>query len=120
MDTKSLITLEFDKVRRILAGYTSFSGGEELALALEPTTDLLEARQWQTETAEAVRLLDSHSSITIGGARDVRRPVDNAERGFTLPAEELLDIRSTLVAAALAAQPAQSRRDLSGWPRSPN
>ena len=99
MDTKSLITLEFDKVRRILAGYTSFSGGEELALALEPTTDLLEARQWQTETAEAVRLLDSHSSITIGGARDVRRPVDNAERGFTLPAEELLDIRSTLVAA---------------------
>ncbi len=99
MDTKSLITLEFDKVRRILAGYTSFSGGEELALALEPTTDLLEARQWQTETAEAARLLDSHSSITIGGARDVRRPVDNAERGFTLPAEELLDIRSTLVAA---------------------
>lgn len=99
MDTKSLITLEFDKVRRILAGYTSFSGGEELALALEPTTDLLEARQWQTETAEAVRLLDSHSSITVGGARDVRRPVDNAERGFTLPAEELLDIRSTLVAA---------------------
>ncbi|MCA9873179.1 MAG: hypothetical protein KC441_05975, partial [Anaerolineales bacterium] len=99
MDSKSLITLEFDKVRQILAGYTSFSGGEELALALQPTTDVLEARQWQTETAEAARLLDSHSNVTIGGARDVRRPVDNAERGFTLPAEELLDIRSTLVAA---------------------
>ncbi len=99
MDSKSLITLEFDKVRQILAGYTSFSGGEELALALMPTTDVLQARQWQTETAEAARLLDSHSNVTIGGARDVRRPVDNAERGFTLPAEELLDIRSTLVAA---------------------
>jgi len=99
MDTKSLLTLEFGKVRQILASYTSFSGGEELALALTPTTDVLEARQWQAETAEAVRLLDSHSNVTIGGARDVRRSVDNAERGFTLPAEELLDVRGTLVAA---------------------
>jgi len=99
MDTKSLLTLEFGKVRHILASYTSFSGGEELALALTPTTDILEARQWQAETAEAVRLLDSHSNVTIGGARDVRRAVDNAVRGFTLPAEELLDVRGTLVAA---------------------
>ncbi|MBK7180650.1 MAG: hypothetical protein IPH82_26285 [Chloroflexi bacterium] len=60
---------------------------------------MLEARQANRKPREAARLLDSHSSITIGGARDVRRPVDNAERGFTLPAEELLDIRSTLVAA---------------------
>ncbi|MBK8987596.1 MAG: Smr/MutS family protein [Chloroflexi bacterium] len=98
MDTKSLFTLEFDKVRHILAGYTSFSGGEELARSLTPTTDILEARQWQTETSEAVRLLDSHTSVTIGGARDVRRSVDNAERGFTLLAEDLLAIRSTLAA----------------------
>ncbi len=98
MDTKSLFTLEFAKVRQILAGYTSFSGGEDLARSLTPTTDILEARQWQAETSEAVRLLDSHSSVTIGGARDVRRSVDNAERGFTLLAEDLLDVRSTLAA----------------------
>jgi DNA mismatch repair protein MutS2 len=46
-----------------------------------------------------VSLLDSHSDITIGGARDVRRYADNSLRGFTLRGEELLDIRNTLVAA---------------------
>lgn len=99
MDTKSLHTLEYDKILHILAGYTSFSAGQELALALHPTTDLREAEQWQEETSEARLLLDTHTSVTIGGARDVRRVVDNAERGFTLPAEALLDIRNTIVAA---------------------
>ena len=99
MDTKSLRTLEFHKVRSILAGYTSFSAGEDLALALTPTTDYLEASQWQTETGEARLLLDTHTGITIGGARDVREAVDNAEHGFTLQPESLLDIRATIAAA---------------------
>ena len=99
MDTKSLHTLEYHKVLNILAGYTSFSAGEELARKLQPTTDQILAEQWQTETAEALLLLDTHTNITIGGARDVRRPADNSLRGFTLPAEDLLDIRSTLVAS---------------------
>ncbi|MFZ1399043.1 MAG: Smr/MutS family protein [Candidatus Promineifilaceae bacterium] len=99
MDTKSLHTLEYHKVRNILAGYTSFSGGEELARKLQPTTDQILAEQWQKETAEALLLLDTHTNITIGGARDVRRPADNSKRGFTLPAEDLLDIRSTLAAS---------------------
>lgn len=98
MDIKSLHTLEFDKVLGILAGYTSFSAGEELARGLRPTTDEIEARQWQAETREAILLLDTRSGITIGGARDVRRACDNAYRGFTLPAEDLLDVRNTIIA----------------------
>ncbi len=99
MDTKSLHTLEYHKVLNILASYTSFSAGEELARKLQPTTDQILAEQWQTETAEALLLLDNHTNITIGGARDVRRAADNATRGFTLPAEDLLGIRGTLIAA---------------------
>jgi DNA mismatch repair protein MutS2 len=99
MDTKSRHTLEFDKVLEILAGYTSFSAGESLARNLQPTTDQIEAEQWQTETREAILLLDTRSNVTIGGARDVRRAADNAQRGFTLPAEDLLEIRGTIVAA---------------------
>ncbi|MCL4267203.1 MAG: Smr/MutS family protein [Anaerolineae bacterium] len=98
MDKKSLHTLEFDKVLDILAGYTSFSAGEELARRLHPTTDEIEAVQWQAETREAMLLLDTRSGVTMGGARDVRRSCDNAYRGFTLPAEELLDIRNTIIA----------------------
>lgn len=98
MDQKSLITLEFDKVRQILAGYTSFSAGQELALRLEPTTDEEVARRWQAETAEALRLLNSDSNASVGGARDVRRAADNAMRGFTLLPEDLLAIQATIVA----------------------
>ena len=99
MDTKSLHTLEYHKVLSILAGYTSFSAGEDLAHKLQPTTDQILAEQWQQETAESLLLLDTHPNITIGGARDVRCAADNSLRGFTLPAEDLLDIRGTLVAA---------------------
>ncbi|MCA9931037.1 MAG: Smr/MutS family protein [Anaerolineales bacterium] len=99
MDTKSLHTLEYNKVLKILAEYTSFSAGTELAFHLQPTTDLIEAELWQAETREAKLLLDTHTNVTIGGARDVRRAADNAERGFTLPAKDLLEVRNTIVAA---------------------
>jgi hypothetical protein len=53
-------------------------------------------------------LLDTHTSVTIGGARDVRLPVDNAEHGFTLQPESLLDIRATIERGAQSApRPAQ-------------
>ena len=96
MDQKTFQKLEFDKVRAKLARFSSFSAGETLARQLSPTSDLFEARQWQTETAEAIQLLEEHSNITIGGARDVRRAVDNAEHGFVLPAEDLQAIAATI------------------------
>jgi len=99
MDKKSRHTLEFDKVLNRLASYTSFSAGENLALQLEPTFDEEEARQWQEETQEAYILLDKRPDVRIGGARDVRRAADNAQRGFILPPEDLLEISGTISAA---------------------
>lgn len=99
MDEKTLNILEFDKIRQKLAEHTSFQGGTTLALNLRPTTDRLDAQRWQEETSEAVHLLDSDVRVTIGGTRDVRRAADNSLRGFTLPADDFLDIRSSLVAA---------------------
>ena len=98
MDEKSLNTLEFNKVRDKLAEYTGFSGGQALALNLVPTTHLYEAQRWQAETSEAVMLFDRSSDVSIGGARDVRRAADNSVRGFTLPADDLLNIRATIIA----------------------
>ena len=45
LDQKSLLTLEFNKIREIVAGYASFSGGRDLALAMQPTTELEQARE---------------------------------------------------------------------------
>ncbi len=98
LDQKTLTILEFDKIRDLVAAYAGFSGGRELALAMQPTTEIEQAREWQAETREAVSLLESDSGATIGGGRDVRRAADNALRGFTLPAEDFLAIQATIVA----------------------
>lgn len=91
-------TLEFPKILARVAERTSFSAGRDLALALEPTSSLIEARAWQQETTEARGFLEAKGSVSIGGAHDVRPLVERAERGLTLLPTELLDIQSTLEA----------------------
>lgn len=44
IDQKTLSTLEFNKIRELVAGYTGFSGGRDLALAMQPTTSRRRAR----------------------------------------------------------------------------
>ncbi len=93
---KSAQTLELHKIMERVAAHTSFGAGAEIAREWLPTTDLDEARIWQRETAEARELLEQNSSISMGGARDVREVVLNAQRGVIIEPNVLLDIRYTL------------------------
>jgi DNA mismatch repair protein MutS2 len=99
MDEKTLHTLEYFKILDRLAAYTAFAGSRDMALSLRPAADIFEARMRQDETAEAVRFLSTRPDFSIGGVRDVRAPVDLASHGGVLTPPELLDIKSTLVAA---------------------
>jgi DNA mismatch repair protein MutS2 len=99
MDQRALRVLEFDRIRQRLARSASFSVGEQLALALQPTDDARLAREWQAETREAVRLLNEKNAVELGGVHDLRPFVDQAVRGSALVPLELLDVRSTLQAA---------------------
>ncbi|NJD59952.1 MAG: endonuclease MutS2 [Anaerolineae bacterium] len=99
MDAKTLITLEYPKVLERLAGYCAFAASTEAALKLQPTTLIEEAQRRLVETSEAVRMLVTRPDLTIGGARDVRQAVDLAAHGGVLAPADLLDIKSTLVAA---------------------
>ena len=99
MDAKTLQILEYPKILDRLAGYCAFAASAEKARGLEPTTILEEAHRWLAETSEALQLLTTHPDLTIGGARDVRDPVDLALHGGVLTPVELLDVKSTLVAA---------------------
>ncbi len=96
MIPKTLHVLEFAKIRAQLAGHTTFSGGTELALALEPTTDFDEAVLWQQETAEALLMFTNQVSVSVGGARDVRDPAISATRGIQIEPSVFLDIRTTM------------------------
>ncbi len=96
MHTKSLTTLEYPKIIERLAAETAFSASRELALALEPTSDVDEARRRQAYTAEARKLLDLRPDAGVRGARDVRPQTRAAERGKVLTPADLLDIAATV------------------------
>jgi len=97
MDRKSLNTLEYPKVLEQLSLFTAFSASKALVRGLRPTDDIEFARVRQARTGEACRLLSENSNVNIGGARDVRQQVQLAARGGVLAAEELLDIKATLI-----------------------
>jgi len=99
MDAKTLHTLEYQKVLERLAGYCAFAASIEKAHKLQPTNNIDEAHRRLAETSEAVQMLVTRPDLTIGGARDVRQPVDLAAHGGVLTPTDLLDIKSTLVAA---------------------
>ena len=130
MDDKTLETLEFPKILEHIAAYASFAPTAEKAAALRPLTDLKEAQRLQAETHEAFSLLVKTPDLTIGGARDVREQVDLASHGGVLTPVDLLDIKSTLIAARtlvrrfervgksyprLAELAAQMRKKLHDW-----
>ena len=99
MDQKSIKTLEFDKVLAKLAEYAAFSASAEMARKLLPTADLAVAQERQALTAEARLLLSLNSDISVGGSRDIRPLVARAAQHGMLEAEDLLNVRYTLVTA---------------------
>jgi DNA mismatch repair protein MutS2 len=99
MNDKYFRTLEFDKILNRLAAHTAFSASEELARSLSPSKKAEEITARQGETTEALQLLDQHSEMGIGGARDLRPLTRNARIGAVLTPLDLLEVRQTLTAA---------------------
>lgn len=99
MGDRDLELLEFHKIRKILAGFTSFSASRELALDLTPLLDEEEVRLRLRQSAEARRLLSLSPDTHIGEIVDVREMVKMAARGKILDPKSLLEIQKTLGAA---------------------
>ncbi len=104
MDPKTYTKLELTKILAQLAGYAAFSASRALLESLEPTSDLETAQRRLQETTEARRLIEERSTVSVGGAHDVRPQASYAERGMTLTPEQLLDTKSTLQSAAALKQ----------------
>ncbi len=99
MQAKHLATLEFPAIRKRLAQHADFSGGADLALALEPTSDVREAQERLQATQEARVLLRERPDFSLGGVSDIRPLAELAAHGVQLQATELLQVRDTLQAA---------------------
>jgi DNA mismatch repair protein MutS2 len=96
MDNKSLEMLEFPRIREILAGYTSFSAGRELAMALGPGTEYENIDRLLRQTGEARRLLDLDHSFAMGTISDIRDKVRLAALEGMLDPAGLLEVQQAL------------------------
>ncbi|MFC2057265.1 endonuclease MutS2 [Chloroflexota bacterium] len=99
MDEKSLEILEFSGVKKILAGYTSFSISKDLVHNLKPSSDYNEVSLRLGQSAEARHLLSADHGFTVGGAFDVREEVRLAAIGKILDPKNLVEIQQTLSTA---------------------
>ncbi|HET7685182.1 MAG TPA: endonuclease MutS2 [Candidatus Limnocylindria bacterium] len=98
-DAATRRALEFDAIVELLAGLTGFAPSRELAGEMLPVADAAHVTLLQEQTDEAVRLIAEQAQAGIGGARDIRGPLERARRGGRLTAAELLEIAETLRAA---------------------
>ncbi|MGC9520898.1 MAG: endonuclease MutS2 [Anaerolineae bacterium] len=94
------VTLEYPAILRRLARRTDFSGGEALALSLEPSFHIREAEEQLALTGEARALLRARPDFALGGVTDVRPLAEQARHGVTLQPSQFLEIRNTLMGAA--------------------
>ncbi|CAA9523427.1 MAG: hypothetical protein AVDCRST_MAG79-336, partial [uncultured Thermoleophilia bacterium] len=84
MDARSQAVLELPEIRVSLARETGFEGGRVLAETLEPSPDPVVVAGRQSDTAEAIGLLERRAAPRTTGAHDVRGAARRAARGGVL------------------------------------
>ena len=99
MEAAVLSTLEYNKIRDMLAERAGSIMARELAQELVPVKDAVQVQERLAETAEAREIMNNVPTIPLGGIRDVRATIKRAELGAILEPHELLAIGSTLYAA---------------------
>ena len=93
---KTIKTLEFDKIRELLAGCALTAGAKELARTLEPSSSEHRVRETQNRTADAKYLIGIKGHPSFGLVKDPEECCDRADKGAVLSPGELLDIANLL------------------------
>ncbi len=95
MDTRTLRILEFEKIRQLLLPHAATVLGKEHVSKLRPSRDAAMVAARLAETAEAVGLLEAQGAVPFDGIRDIRDPLQRAEKQGVLTATELQDVADT-------------------------
>jgi len=96
INEKTLKTLEFDKIRQLLAAVCPTEGAKALALALTPEDIPDRVIRRQKRTADAKRLCDAKGMPSFGGVTYMGDICARAEKGAILTPAELLDTAAVL------------------------
>lgn len=79
--SKAIHTLEFDKIREMLAAVCPTDGAAALARALRPEKDGEKALLLQRETADALKTASMRGSPSFGGIADPSESLRRAGKG---------------------------------------
>ncbi|RIW37752.1 endonuclease MutS2 [Bacillus salacetis] len=99
MNDKVLRTLEFNKVKELLAGFAASALGRARVDALQPSLTLEEVIELQEETDEAANILRIKGHAPLGGIFDIRPAVKRATIGGMLSPQEFVQTASTIRAS---------------------
>ncbi len=96
MNTKSLKTLEFIKIREMLKSKAISQMGKSQCEKIEPITDLAKISVLQQETTEAFNYIMKKGSLPLGGVSDISESMKRAEMQGILSISELMKISDFL------------------------
>ena len=110
---KTLKSLEFDKILKIVSGYAVLDSSKAAIENLKPTSDKREVTYLLKSTEEAFKLLYKYSLERVPYCVSVINAVSRAEKGATLNMRELLDIAALLSASRTVKASIESVSDVS-------
>lgn len=96
---RAIKTLEFDKIREMLAAVCPTEGAREMASALRPSRAILTVRRMLAETDAARAMQTVKGMPPFYGITDITGTVDRADKGAVLTIKEILAVSRTLAAA---------------------
>lgn len=102
MNEKVLHTLEYTKIRTLLADYAFSEEAKKRCLSLTPSTDRMQIELAQQQTKDALDRLFQCGRLSFSGVRNLNDSLKRLEIGSTLNAIELLSVCSLLEAAKRA------------------
>ena len=88
-------TLEFDKVKAMLAAKTATSLAKQAIEGIKIESEFSKVKELLEQTAEACRILDEGKRFPFGGVHNIIPHVKRAELGGALEPEELLEVMTT-------------------------
>ncbi|MBQ0126279.1 MAG: endonuclease MutS2, partial [Clostridiales bacterium] len=96
---RAIRTLEFDKIRNMLADVCPTEGSRELALALSPSKGVATVRRILAETDAACALEVKKGMPPFYGVKDITGIVERADKGATLDCAQVLMVADVIRAA---------------------
>lgn len=107
--SKSMKTLEYDKILKIISSLALTEGAAEEILNLVPSDDIVTVNRLLDETTAAVGMITLKGAPPFGRTKNIVPAVDRAQKGAVLTPREFLDIASMLRSVAALKKYAVSR-----------